>query len=626
MKIVENGKICSVAVYPENPDPTDKTAVAEYCLFARLCTNLDFDAFPAIPDDRENYVFIGGDNEHVKELGITVPREKFQDDTIYILVKDNYVVLDGGKRGKLYAVYEFLERFWGVRFYAPEKYKTPYTRDVEIKDCEIIYTPPFKIRKVFCTDNRWSREFCARNRVNASCVTLGLENFGGSIDFANPGCHTTFRKFLVPSDPDVGFEAHPEYYSYSPTLGKRVARHYVNSYGHQWGEGEICWTNPDVINIIIEKFKKWVLNDPAKSIFSISMNDWGPYCQCEECTRIANEQAVDGEPRWIAPILYCLNKVGKAIKEWQKTDERVKDRKILIETLAYHQATKAPKDMKIEDNIVIRFCTNVCNYCQFDDPNCPVNVKQNKDMEEWSKVTDNLYLWDYSNNFANPYVYNTVLSNIQSKYKAYAKMGIIGVFNEFNAGLDRASTWFYVRQYIYTRLLWNPDIDLNKEMKDAMDFFYGEGGPYMMEIERRFNECLHKYCDEFAKENNLEHGYHMPVTYLLEKMHLSEEFLNVAEQLFECALQKERHHDKKLAIGKEYALFKWNRMFIHRGDNYKEMDEVIAELEAFGVNVDNYKVNSFKAHYLGGKIDDFWLDSIAERNRNNYLKKLSVWM
>ena len=625
MKVYENGKFTAALVYGTNMDSTDYTAVSEVCLFTRLCTNKDYVAYGTIPSKYENFIFVGADNEFAKKLGITVPREKFTDDTVYILVKDNYIVLDGGKRGKLYAVYEYFERFWGVRFYTPEKSKTPLAKVIDIPEQEIIYTPPFKIRNVYATDNRWDREFAARSRINASSFSHGLHNFGGSIDFAKPDCHTTFKLFFPPEDPDVGFAVHPEYYAYSPKLQKRVGRHTKFPNGALWGEGEICWTNSEVIEIIIKKLKQWVLDDPDMSIFSISMNDWGPYCECEECSRIANEQAVDGEPRWIAPILYCLNKVGKAIKEWQKTDERVKNRTIYIETLAYHQATKAPKDMQVEDNIIIRFCTGTCSYHQFDDKDCVINANQVKALEDWAKLTKNIFLWDYSDNHAMTLAYNTVFRVIQGKYKTYAKKGVVGVFNEFNASMCKASPWFYVRQYIYNRLLWNPDIDMAKEMLECMQFLYGEGAPYLMEFERRFNENFDKIAKKF-EEQEAEEGerYHLAVKYLIEKMHFPDELVKVGEELFECALAKAKTKEHKHNIEREYLFFKWCKVLVNKGKDYKLMDSVLAEFEEYGIT--NGYISMFKTHFYGGLKDDYFRDSVAERNRQNFRKKLSIYM
>ena len=625
MKLLENGKFTSVVVYGNHTDATDETAISEYCLFARLCTNLDHNAYIGIPSNYDNYVFIGADNEYAKQMGVVVPREKFGDDTIYILVKDNFVVLDGGKRGKLYAVYEFLERFWDVRFYAPELNRTPYKKDLEIKDCEIIYTPPFKIRNLYATDARWSREFDARSRTNAANFALGLNSFGGSLDFAIPACHTTFSKFFDPADPEIGIEAHPEYYAMNKN-GKRVGRHFYTEHGQFWGEGEICWTNPDVIDILTEKLKQWILDDSAKSIFSVSMNDWGPFCQCPECTKKAMEHGKDGEPRWIAPILYALNIVGKRIKEWQKTEERVKNRTILIETLAYHQATQAPTNMKVEDNIIIRFCTNTCFYHQMDDENCVVNRKQIEELDEWAKITDNLYLWDYCDNYAQRLAFNNILKVIQSKYKVFAKKGIIGIFNEYQAGADRCGPWFYVRQYLYAKLLWNPDFDFNKEMKECMEGIYGkEAAPYMMEIERRYQESIEEGAKYYeANEDEEKVGFHLPVTYLIEKLHFSDSFLSTAGGIFEMAIKKTKLAKHKLAIRLEYAYFKWCKMYMNKGTDYVEMQEILDEFEELGIK--GGMLSMFKTHFYGGVQDDYFRDSIAVRNRRNYQKNLSVWM
>ena len=621
MKLVENGKLASIVIYDKNRDATDCTAVAEYCLFTHYCTNLDTNAYSSMTSKFKNYVFIGEDNAHAKALGVKVPREKFTDDTIYILVKDNYVVLDGGKRGKLYAVYEFLERFWGVRFYGPDQNKTPFTTDLEVKDCEIIYTPPFKIRTLYSTDVRWNREFAARSRSNSSQVPLSLNAFGGSIDYSQPQVHTTYKVFFDPNDPELGIEKHPEYYSYDPVSKKRVGtfRNDENNWG---GSGDICWTNPEVIDILIEKTKQWILDDPDNDIFAISMNDWGPYCQCEECTKIAMQYGYKGTPRWSAPILWALNKVGKAIKEWQKTDERVKDRTIYIETLAYKNTVDPPIGLEVEDNIIVRFVAYTCYRHQMEDEACPINQEQIAKIDAWKKVAKSVFLWDYSYNYSNCYTFHTVNQVIQSKYKLFAKKGIIGVFNEFLGDGHNPCPWFVVEQYLYAKLLWNPDIDFTEEMREAMNFFYGEGGPYMMEVERRFQEGVQAYAKYF--DENLDPdkvGFHLVPNYLIEKIHFSDEFLSTGDDLFQIAMEKAKKPEHKLAIRKEYALFKFCKMYLNRGKDYREMQEALDELDALGIKIG--RIEGFKSHYYGGPHTDWFLDSIAERNRLNLLNRVS---
>ena len=62
-------------------------------------------------------------------------------------------------------------------------------------------------------------------------------------------------------------------------LMKAVPTSMNGDYGFKWGEGEICWTHPEVIDILTERVKQWVLNEPRMRIFSITQNDYANYCE-----------------------------------------------------------------------------------------------------------------------------------------------------------------------------------------------------------------------------------------------------------------------------------------------------------------------------------------------------------
>jgi hypothetical protein len=90
------------------------------------------------------------------------------------------------------------------------------------------------------------------------------------------------------------------------------------------------------------------------------------------------------------------------------------------------------------------------------------------------------------------------------------------------------------------------------------------------------------------------------------------------------AMKKAKLAEHKLAIRKEYAYFKWCKMYMNKGTDYVEMQEVLDEFEELGIK--QGMLSWFKNHFYGGTQDDYFRDEIAVRNRRNYQKKLTVWM
>lgn len=624
MEIVKNGKFLPGILCDEDADLVVKNAVAELCNGIYRCTGITREQiFFRIPRELDSFIIVGS-KKFAKQFGIEIPYETFQKDTAYIRVKDNCVVIDGGVRGKVYAVYEFLERFFGVRFYAPNETRTPHTDALEIADCEIVYTPPFQIRNIYSKDVRRDAQFCARVRINSAAVPNMLDIYGGSEDFYKPECHTTFKIFLDPNDPEIGFAKHPEYYSLDGKTGKRVAEKTYTGPVSFHGKGEICWTNEDVISIITEKLKKIIAENPERSIFSVSMNDFGPYCQCEKCKSIALQYGRDGQHHWIAPIMYCLNKVSKNIKQWQQENEAVRDRTVLIETLVYQYAVEPPVDMEIEDNILVRYCTNACYNHSFTDESCLVNSKQMRQLRDWNKLTDHIFIWDYALNFAMPLSYSTHLQRIQAKDQFFAENGVVGVFTEFTT--SEVGPLYFVKQYLYARLLWDPYMDFEKELKDCMEYFYGKSAKYLLAVEDLVMESMASREADFLKnEDHLQKGYHIPVSYVLEKCYFAENFFTEGKRLFDKAMQEAETEKIRYRIALEKAYFDFTEAYLNRHEDMDALKQAVAVLDAFGVK--NYRLESLKKHiYEGDGADGFFSDAVAESNRKRYYENLEADM
>ena len=66
------------------------------------------------------------------------------------------------------------------------------------------------------------------------------------------------------------FKEHPEYYA--EVKGKRIGEH-----------SQLCPTNPDVVHISIEAVKRWIKEQPEKTISTVSQNNYGNWCEYDNC-------------------------------------------------------------------------------------------------------------------------------------------------------------------------------------------------------------------------------------------------------------------------------------------------------------------------------------------------------
>lgn len=346
-------------------------------------------------------------------------------------------------------------------------------------------------------------------------------------------------------------------------------------------------------------------------IFSITQNDWKEHCECEQCTELALKYSDDGKPRWSAPILVAVNELARRIKAWQSTDERVKNRKIILQTFEYSYTVEPPVGLRAEDNVMIEICSHeACFKHKISDKSCPVNAKFCEQLEKWKKIAKNIYIWDYADNFVFEIAFNTIWENVADNVRYFADVGAVGMFEQFG-GDDMCGMFPEVRQYMFAKLLWNPYLDFKKEYEEAMEYLYKDAAPFVMQVE-----------EEFCKNTDKIKDFHPRASYTIYKEHYSEEFLSKATELFEKALSVSTDSEVTLRIRKDYMALKWVKMYLNKGKNYEEMKEVIDELKELGITFP--KLRLFIDHYFNGKTDDLFLENIEARNKSDWQLRFEV--
>ncbi|MCC6488033.1 MAG: DUF4838 domain-containing protein [Candidatus Hydrogenedentes bacterium] len=381
----------------------------------------------------------------------------------YVLRSDSHrlVIAGGQQRGILYGVYGLLEDHLGCRWFTPEVSRIPNIPNLTIPPLDERVVPRLEYREPFvsdCQDGDWA----ARNRANSSAARLE-EKHGGKVTYF--GFVHTFQG-LVP--PEQYYDQHPEYYSLVD--GKRLK-----------DRSQLCCTNPDVVRIVTEEVRKRMAEHPEATVFSVSQNDWYNFCQCEACTALA-----DAEGTQMAPVLSLVNQVAAGIAA-EFPDK-------LIDTLAYQYTRKAPKTMRPEPNVIIRLCSIECCFAH---PFVECDSEENRafveDVEDWSKVCDRLWVWNYDTSFANYFTPYPNLRVRNDNIRFYADHNVKGIFEQdvyttLNGELSPLSG------YLNAKFLWNPDYDEDTAMDEFLEGVYGKAAKPI----RKYIDLLH---DRVEKKN-----------------------------------------------------------------------------------------------------------------------------
>lgn len=352
---------------------------------------------------------------------------------------DRMMLVGSGKKGALYAVYDFLEHFCGYRLYAPDALVVADVSELTIPVANIVERPAFDYREVAYYFPNHSRLYADWHRLHTAEDRSG--RWGMFVH--------TFNK-LLPAD--VYFDEHPEWFSLRD--GQRVR------------DGQLCLSNPQVLDALCGALADAIANDEGDHRgWSVSPNDNYNVCQCGECRRL---DSLYGGPT--GTLLTFVNQVARRFPEYT------------ISTLAYQYTRSAPKGglVRPDSNVVIMLCPIEAGR----EEAISTSLKEaafRKDLEDWQQLTGNIFIWDYVvqfRNFWNPFPNLHVL---QPNLRYFRSHGVCQMFEQ-GTGSDNVTSWMEPRTYLIAKLLWNPNLDADSLLNDFCNGYYGAAGNYVKNI------------------------------------------------------------------------------------------------------------------------------------------------
>ena len=374
------------------------------------------------------------------------------DEDIQITVKSGQVQIRGGvPRGVLYAVYQFLEELIGIRFLTADHTHIPDASALQIPCGSYTYSPPFSFRWSYYRENSENPIFAAKRKVN---TVTDAENLGGKTQqqLINHSFHA-----LVPYG--TYGEGHPEYYALVD--GKRD----TNTHG---GGPQLCVTNPEVIEIAAASAIQQLTERPEATNISVSQADTAAYCRCEVCETL-NE--AEGTP--MGSQLTLVNAVAERI---EKVHPHVK-----VGTLAYWYTRKPPKTIKPRHNVQIQLCSiECCTLHAIDNPDCEQNQAFCQDTNEWGKICDDIWIWNYNTNFRSYDLPFPNLRSIEPNVRYFLRNNAKGVFMQAN-GNGLTGEFSDLRNYLISHLIWNPQLDAESLLNEFVNLHYEAAAPPILE-------------------------------------------------------------------------------------------------------------------------------------------------
>ncbi len=382
------------------------------------------------------------------------------------------------ERGTLFGVYDFLERFAGIRFYFHGPVGTFVPKHAEMKipaRIDLMDRPDCTVRNVswvVLKQQEWYDDTDSMRGSNLNQLRWRLQTH------VIPNCHGLawigYRERFT--------KTHPEYFA----LMENGKRHNDSTLQHT---GQLCLSNQQLRNEIYEDAKSALKGEPA-SVRGVVMSGYGTSvwsspafqpgfinimpqdafykCRCPECRKY-------------------FDKGGKSASNliWEMTAEvatRLKKDGVggYVTQMGYDFYSIVP-DTEIPDNVLVMLAS-------VEGPWGAPSMQSKEDTKilDWNrKLKKKIWLWNYcinnadwGENYGVPGMPHFTPKAVGNYYRRH-KNEIAGAFLESES---HRFIWGALNQYAAARALWNADTDMNALMDEFYRNMFGAGAPPMKDF------------------------------------------------------------------------------------------------------------------------------------------------
>ena len=322
-------------------------------------------------------------------------------------------------------------------------------------DLKIREKPAFLARTSAWLDMKRDGDFCARLRLNATRCPV-TEKHGGRKWEGGKGNGHTFGRYLPAKE---FFSAHPEYFA--EVNGRR-------------NPNQPCLSNPDVLAIFKQRVLDWIRRYPDGEIYMVTQNDCEYHCHCERC-RATDEY--EGSPS--GSMLRFVNAIAEEV------EKEFPDK--LIETYAYMYSQKPPIHVRPRRNVMIYLCNDGSQGPPYMNRHKTLDEQRDapfsfaKTLEAWSRIADKIHIFDYNTNFTRSLYAFPIELTFAPNLRLYRDCGVKFV-NGYGGVYTLHADFAELKLWLYAKLAWNPDQDVESLLRRFFGGYYGRGAPQARKV------------------------------------------------------------------------------------------------------------------------------------------------
>lgn len=373
--------------------------------------------------------------------------------------------------GTLQAVYDFLERYCEVRWYAPGKlgevYPSRPTLSVTARDLQrrpamayrwIAGAQLFMPTPATAVPAADRQAWLLRNRLGGNYQTCGHSFYG------------YYDRFL---------KEHPDWFAQ----------------GYPGQPPQMCYTNPGFIAQVVKDANDYFEGKGARGgaaatgdIFGLVPMDNSSWCKCPRCQAELNTAEKDNPQfsnGWASDYIFRFT--NKVAREVAKTHPDKWIGQLAYSTYAYYPTSVVP-----ESNVAVQMCLHTRNWW------CPsMEANDRKILAAWSRARPRrpLHLWLYycfpalngrSGNYS--YFPGFFAHTVVKQMKLYHDSGVMGIFLENSSECDATYLMDQLEYYVTFRLADDPSLDGNRLIEEFFTRYYGSAAAPMRALYCRIED------------------------------------------------------------------------------------------------------------------------------------------
>ena len=502
VSLVENRMATAKIILAANPPRYTQIAALELQHYVKKITGV---TLPITTDEArdagDGYRVLVGESELTRALGYTA--KSFKSDEFLVETRGTHLALMGRDaaeygvvtydenghwpgywpderspkqqqiwkdHGSLLAVYEFLEKVCGVRWYLLTELGEVVPRRVTLNCANLNIR-----RKPWCPTRRFNFDMAAPFHFYERWGAAGSPLGSKSIHATGPG-HQGWRKlFMYLERSRYGGRPYQNNHSLEAYFHRFAKLHpdwFANS--KPIAGGQMCYTNKgliqqvakDIIDYFDGKYPGGRYPDAEHAYWITAMGDFhavvpmdnDKYCTCDRC-----------KPLWQPGESWMFFGGNRSDYVWGFVNEvaKIVGRKHpdkFVAGLAYWQYT-IPPSFKLEPNVAVMYCKSRTQYA---DPRR--KAFDRKWLPEWRKRTKHLSTWEY-HNFPRGPVFPGIAPRQVAEDMAYLRsLPIDGQFIELDSVNPAIE---HLNLYVAMKMLDLDDVDINKLLDEYYRGFYG---------------------------------------------------------------------------------------------------------------------------------------------------------